>query len=173
MARQREFDEATALEAAMACFWRRGYEATSMHELTASIGISGPKLASTAPSAASARSSPPLWSATSISPPGARIKRLEAPRPPKDAEIIRRSLSDPERRGWLLINSALEIAPHDRELDAVISGCLAVIEAHFRHAAQTLVVEASQAAVDGDSADPAPCVGGRKHSCVGHLHRAS
>jgi AcrR family transcriptional regulator len=44
MARQREFDEATALEAAMACFWRRGYEATSMHELTASIGISGPSL---------------------------------------------------------------------------------------------------------------------------------
>jgi AcrR family transcriptional regulator len=67
-----------------------------------------------------------------------RIKRLEATRPPKDAirqfieEIIQRSLSDPERRGCLLINSALEIAPHDRELGAIIGGCLAEIEAFFR-----------------------------------------
>jgi hypothetical protein len=47
-------------------------------------------------------------------------------RPPKDAirqfieEIIQRSLSDPERRGCLLINSALEIATHDRELGAAL-----------------------------------------------------
>jgi hypothetical protein len=98
-----------------------------------------PVPASTTPSAANARSSPPLWRATSIS-PRARIKRLEATRPPKDAirqfieeiEIIQRSLSDPERRGCLLINSALEIAPHDRELGAVFGGCLAEIEAFFR-----------------------------------------
>jgi AcrR family transcriptional regulator len=96
-----------------------------------------PVPASTTPSAANGRSSPPLWRATSIS-PRARTKRLEATRPPKDAirqfieEIIRRSLSDPERRGCLLINSALEIAPHDRELGAVIGGCLAEIEAFFR-----------------------------------------
>jgi CspA family cold shock protein len=42
MARPREFDEAAALEAAIGCFWRRGYAATSMRELTASMGISGP-----------------------------------------------------------------------------------------------------------------------------------
>jgi TetR/AcrR family transcriptional repressor of nem operon len=131
MAGQREFDEATALEAAMARFWRRGYEATSMHELTASIGIPGPSLYS------AFGGKRPLFTAALErhfdQSPGARIKRLEAPRPPKDAEIIQRSLSDPGRRGCPLINSALEIAPHDRELDAVISGCLAVIEAHFRH----------------------------------------
>jgi len=137
MARPREFDEATALEAAMACFWRRGYEATSMRELTASMGISGPSLYN-AFGGKRAVFTAALERYFDQS-PRARIKRLEALRPPKDAirqfieEIIQRSLSDPERRGCLLINSALEIAPHDRELDAVISGCLAVIEAHFRH----------------------------------------
>jgi TetR/AcrR family transcriptional repressor of nem operon len=136
MARPREFDEATALEAAMACFWRRGYEATSIRELTASMGISGPSLYN-AFGGKRAVFTAALERYFDQS-PRARIKRLETLRAPKDAirqfieEIIQRSLSDPERRGCLLINSALEIAPHDRELGVVIGGCLAEIEAFFR-----------------------------------------
>ena len=44
MARPREFDEATALEAAIECFWHRGYEATSVRDLADKMGISGPSL---------------------------------------------------------------------------------------------------------------------------------
>ncbi len=136
MARPREFDEATALDAAMACFWRGGYEATSMRELTKSMGISGPSLYN-AFGDKRAIFTAALERYLDQS-PRARIKRLEASRPPKDAirqfieEIIERSLSDPERRGCLLINSALEVAPHDRELGALIADCLAEIEAFFR-----------------------------------------
>ena len=44
MARPREFDETAALDAAVACFWQRGYEATSVQELANKMGISAPSL---------------------------------------------------------------------------------------------------------------------------------
>jgi TetR/AcrR family transcriptional repressor of nem operon len=60
--------------------------------------------------------------------------------PPKEAirrfvgEVIERSVNDPERRGCFLINSALEVAPHDPELGAEIAKRLSEIEAFFRRA---------------------------------------
>ena len=39
MARPRKFNEATALQAAIECFWRHGYEATSVRDLADKMGI--------------------------------------------------------------------------------------------------------------------------------------
>jgi TetR/AcrR family transcriptional repressor of nem operon len=135
MARPREFDEETALEAAMACFWRRGYEATSMRDLVRSMGISGPSLYNAfGDKRALFKAALERYLDQS---PRARIKRLEASLPPKEAicqfieEIIERSLNDRKRRGCFLINSALEVAPHDRELGALIAERLGEIEAFF------------------------------------------
>lgn len=44
MARQRAFDREAALESALLAFWRHGYEATSVAELTAAMGIRPPSL---------------------------------------------------------------------------------------------------------------------------------
>lgn len=44
MARPREFDERKALFAAMHTFWQKGYEATSIGDLTASMNIQRPSL---------------------------------------------------------------------------------------------------------------------------------
>ena len=67
-----------------------------------------------------------------------RLRRLETSLAPKEAihqffdEIIERSVGDQERKGCFLVNSALEMAPRDRELGVVIAGWLGEIEAFFR-----------------------------------------
>ena len=136
MARPREFDEATALEAAIECFWRRGYKATSVRDLADKMGISAPSLYNTYGDkhALFAQALEHYLDRSTR----ARIKRLEDSLPPKQAirrfieEIIERSVNDRERRGCFLINSALEVAPHDKELGALIADRLGEIEAFFR-----------------------------------------
>jgi TetR/AcrR family transcriptional repressor of nem operon len=67
-----------------------------------------------------------------------RIRRLEASHRPKDAirafiaEIIDRSLADRDRKGCLLVNSALDVAPHDKEIGKVVAGYFDEIGAFFR-----------------------------------------
>jgi TetR/AcrR family transcriptional repressor of nem operon len=135
MGRPREFDEAAALEAAMKCFWQRGYEATSVRDLAQEMGISAPSLYNTyGDKRALFVQALERYLEQSTR---ARITRLEDSLPPKQAirqfigEIIKRSVNDRERRGCFLINSALEVAPHDRELGALIADRLAEIEAFF------------------------------------------
>ena len=145
MARPREFDEVTALEAAMECFWHRGYEATSVRDLADKMGISAPSLYN----AYGDKHALFVQALEHYLDHSARalIKRLENSLPPKRAvrrfieEIIERSVNDCERRGCFLINSALEVAPHDRELGALIADRLAEIEAFFYRSIKTAQAE--------------------------------
>jgi len=147
MARPLEFDETAALEAAIGCFWRRGYEATSVRELAASMGVSAPSLYNTYGDkhALFVQALEHYLDHTTR----ARIKRLEDTLLPKQAvrkfieEIIDRSVGDHERRGCFLINSALEIAPHDAKLSALIADRLAEIERFFHRSIRRAQAEGS------------------------------
>jgi TetR/AcrR family transcriptional repressor of nem operon len=138
MARPREFDEAAALDAATDCFWRDGYEATSVRDLAAHMGITGTSLYNAFGDKRSLfRLALQRYAERSTR---ERIARLESTLPPKQAvraflgEIVERSLDDRDRRGCLLVNSALEIAPHDPELGAELAARLGEIEAFFHRA---------------------------------------
>jgi TetR/AcrR family transcriptional repressor of nem operon len=135
MARPREFDESAALDAAVDCFWREGYEATSVRDLAARMGITGTSLYNAFGDKRSLfRQALQRYAERSTR---ERIARLESTYPPKEAvcaflrEIIERSLDDDDRRGCLLVNSALEVAPHDPELGAEVTARLGEIEAFF------------------------------------------
>lgn len=136
MGRLKEFDEAKAIDGAVDCFWARGYEATSVRDLAERMGIGGASLYNAYGGkralfvAALAR-----YADRSMR---ERIARLESDGRPKEAiraflaEIIERSLADRDRKGCLLVNSALDVAPHDAEIGKVVAGYLDEIRAFFR-----------------------------------------
>jgi TetR/AcrR family transcriptional repressor of nem operon len=136
MARLREFDEERAIDAAVDCFWARGYEATSVRDLAEQMGIGGASLynAYGDKRALFARSLERYANRSMRE----RIARLEERHRPKQAihaflaEIIERSLKDPDRKGCLLVNSALDVAPHDAKIGKVVAGYLGELRAFFR-----------------------------------------
>ena len=135
MARPRAFKDDDVLDAAIECFWRRGLEGTSVRDLAAEMGINGPSLYNAFGDKRSLFvQSLERYAARSMR---ERIERLECQQTPKAAvqmffqEVIARSLSDPDHRGCLIVNSALEVAPHDRELRKVVIGYLGEIQNFF------------------------------------------
>jgi len=137
MGRPREFDETAVLAAAMECFWRDGYEATSVRDLAARMGIAGASLYNAFGDKRSLfREVMRRYAELSMR---ERIARLESTLPPKQAvraflgEIVERSVNG-DRRGCLLVNTALEVAPHDPELGAEVAARLGEIEAFFYRA---------------------------------------
>jgi TetR/AcrR family transcriptional repressor of nem operon len=136
MARPRTFDEAEALDAAIGCFWRRGFGATSMRALEEEMGIGSASLYNVFCDKRTLflRALDRYLDGTMRE----RIARLERTLPPKEAvnffiaEIVERSLNDPERRGCMLVNAAAEIAPHDAEFGREISSRLDELQGFFR-----------------------------------------
>ena len=134
MARPREFDEAAVLDAATDCFWRNGYEATSVRDLAAHMGITGASLYNAFGDKHALFRQVVRYAERSMR---ERISRLESALPTKGAvraflgEIVERSTGG-DRRGCLLVNTALEAAPDDPELRQEVAARLAEIEAFFR-----------------------------------------
>jgi TetR/AcrR family transcriptional regulator, transcriptional repressor for nem operon len=135
MARPREFDETTVLEAAMNCFWAQGFEQTSVRDLAEWMGITGASLYNAFGDKRSLyRRAFVHYLAQTVRD---RVRRLEK-LPPLTAirtffdEIIERSVDDEQRRGCMLINAALELAPYDAEFQKLVAEEMIFIEAFFR-----------------------------------------
>ncbi len=155
MARPRQFDEASALAAAIRCFWSRGYEATSVRDLADAMGITGPSLYN----AFGDKRALYLKAIDHYVENGFcdRVRRFENQLAPLAAiaaffeEIVALSLADTEHKGCLVVNAALETAPHDAEFQAALAAVLGDMESFFLRcvqAGQAGSVNATQPAAD-------------------------
>jgi TetR/AcrR family transcriptional repressor of nem operon len=153
MARPREFDETAVLESAIQCFWSHGYEATSVRDLAEKMGITGASLYNAfGDKRALYRRALDHYVEQGFGNRAELEKRL----PPREAiaaffaEVIEWSLADRQRKGCMLVNSALEVAPHDPEFRRVVADVLVRVEAFFRRC-----VAAGQQAGTISTAQPA------------------
>lgn len=134
MARPREFDEASVLNATVLCFWAKGYDATSVKDLVAYTGITAASLYNAfGDKRALYQKALDHYIESSISD---RIQRCKA-LPPLAAieaffdEILTRSLTDRDHKGCMLVNAALDVAPHDPEFRKVVAEVLFGLETFF------------------------------------------
>ncbi|RYE29994.1 MAG: TetR/AcrR family transcriptional regulator [Hyphomicrobiales bacterium] len=134
MGRPREFDEEAVLDAAVQCFWKRGYEATSIRDLISGTGLTGASLYNAfGDKQAIYRRALDHYVEASI---GERIRRCESmePRAAIEAffrEILTRSLKDEECKGCMLVNAALDVAPEDPGFRTAVANVLRRIEGFF------------------------------------------
>jgi TetR/AcrR family transcriptional repressor of nem operon len=119
----------------MRCFWRRGYELTSIRDLTGAMRITSASLYNAFGNKRSLyRRALGYYLEQSVRD---RVWRL-APLPPYSAiraffdEIVERSVTDKQRRGCMLVNAALEIAPIDAEFQKTVVDEMLFIEEFFR-----------------------------------------
>lgn len=134
MARPRQFDEEAVLDAATECFWSRGYEATSVRDLIETTGLTGASLYNAfGDKRALYQKALDYYIEDSIAD---RIQRCEA-LPPREAigaffeEVLKRSLSDRQHKGCMVVNAALEVAPHDPEFRKVVATAMKRVETFF------------------------------------------
>jgi TetR/AcrR family transcriptional regulator, transcriptional repressor for nem operon len=158
MPRPREFDEDAALDAATAQFWSHGYEATSVRALATTMGLTAASLYNAfGDKRALYERALDRYVERGFRD---RVRRFEHRLPPRDAivaffdEIIQMSVSDPHRKGCLIVNSALELAPHDKQFHRVLNGVLKEMEAFF-----TRCIEVGQADGSIPAAMPASDLG--------------
>ncbi|AJK47143.1 TetR/AcrR family transcriptional regulator [Burkholderia plantarii] len=135
MARPREFDEEAVLDAAIAQFWSHGYESTSVRDLAAMMGMTGASVYNAfGDKRALYERAFERYVARGFR---EREHRFETQLPPRDAiaaffeEIIRLTVHDPQRRGCLIVNASMELAPHDDGFHDVLETLLKDIEAFF------------------------------------------
>ena len=142
---EKQFDHDEALSNAMGAFWAHGYEATSMQDLVDCMGINRGSLYATFGDKRSLflealRRYDAVYREEWIT----QLVKSMGPRAAIDAAFdaaIGAVLDAGSSDGCLLVNTALELSPHDEEISAIVDHGLAEMEAFFRD-----MVEQGQAA---------------------------
>ncbi|MGX5643246.1 TetR/AcrR family transcriptional regulator [Bacillus toyonensis] len=121
MARTREFDEDQVLDAAMQLFWEKGYEATSLSDLTSRMGIQRPSIYS------AFGDKKELFEAAlrryTMSRASDIRNRLQSHYSVKEsfsiffADVVNEEYAGDLSKGCFCINTMVELAPHDERFE--------------------------------------------------------
>ncbi|HHT7156414.1 TetR/AcrR family transcriptional regulator [Bacillus thuringiensis] len=121
MARTREFDKDEVLDAAMQLFWEKGYEATSLSDLTSRMGIQRPSIYSTF------GDKKELFEAAlrryTMSRASDIRNRLQSHSSVKEsfsiffADVVNEEYAEDLSKGCFCINTMVELAPHDERFE--------------------------------------------------------
>lgn len=132
---EKTFDVTETLGKAMHAFWSRGYEATSMQDIVDCTGINRGSLYATYGDKRSI-----FLAALRMYDEKVRrrlLADLEAHCPPREAirQVLMAFVADVsgarDNKGCLLVNTALELAPHDPEIRRIVANSQREIEAFF------------------------------------------
>ncbi|GIN87132.1 TetR family transcriptional regulator [Heyndrickxia sporothermodurans] len=122
MVRKREFDEEKALDAAMQIFWEKGYNATSLSDLTVHMGIQRPSLYSAFGDKENLFEAA-LRKYTKLHATEIRKKLLQNNRSVKEAirllfeDLVESGYKEGQSMGCFCINTMVELAPHDEKFE--------------------------------------------------------
>jgi len=132
MGRTKEFEPDVALQAALELFWTRGYEATSIADLVEHLGIGRASIYATfggkhelfakALKRYCAQVDPQILD--DLSQPGPALPGVKA----VVTRFATEAMQDLNRRGCLVTNTAVELAPHDDELAKQVQTSWAYLE---------------------------------------------
>jgi TetR/AcrR family transcriptional repressor of nem operon len=136
MARPREFDEQAVLDEATQRFWMKGYEATSMRDLSGGTGVTTPSLYNAfGDKRALYRLVLDRYVRLALTtcaeifdgavPPVRALERYF------DA-IIEEALADALHKGCFVVNTAIEVAPHDPDFRDLVTNVFDRIEKYLR-----------------------------------------
>lgn len=136
MPRPKEFNPDDALEKAMHVFWHKGYEATSMEDLLTAMNINRGSLYDTFGDKRELflKAMDRYCTGGGI---GSRLSILNQPGPALSlirqfiGHLLEFGLSDPLRRGCLITNTVMELAPHEKDIARKVAGRLQMAEDAF------------------------------------------
>lgn len=149
--RPREFDEEQVLIAAMEAFWRKGYEATSLVDLTAATELNKASLYRVFGDKhqlfmAALRN----YAAIEFRETTAVVSEAASPLTNLRAVVKKVSEDAGSDKGCLMINSMVELAPHDPEVMQLLKG----FGEHRLQAIQGLITQAQAAGEIRAELDP-------------------
>ncbi len=136
MPRPKEFNPDDALEKAMHVFWHKGYEAASMEDLLTAMNINRGSLYDTFGDKRELflKAMDRYSTGGGI---GTRLSILNQPGPALSlirqfiGHLLEFGLSDPLRRGCLITNTVMELAPHEKDIARKVAERLHMAEDAF------------------------------------------